>query len=137
MLIEKKSGFGSGKYNGPGGKKEANESLEDCVIREVHEETSMKIEDLTYHGFHEFSTISESKPEWEVHIYSTFTFAGTPKETNEARPVWFSLEDIPYMEMWLDDLYWLPHVLFGKSVRGKFVFSDDWKRILNYSLTIN
>ena len=41
------------------------------------------------------------------------------------RPEWFEETDIPYARMWPDDQYWLPLLLEGKSILGRFDFSDD------------
>jgi len=41
-------------------------------------------------------------------------------------PVWFRIEEVPYHEMWEDDKYWLPAVLRGEKVYGRFFF-DRWK----------
>jgi len=41
------------------------------------------------------------------------------------RPQWIALADIPYESMWADDAFWLPKVLAGKRVRGRFDFGPD------------
>jgi len=46
LLQFKRRGFGVGKWNGPGGKVETGEELEQAVIREVKEETGLEASDL-------------------------------------------------------------------------------------------
>ena len=41
LLGMKKRGFGKGKYNGFGGKKEDNETIHDAAIRELREESGI------------------------------------------------------------------------------------------------
>ncbi len=41
------------------------------------------------------------------------------------RPEWFSIENIPYDDMWADDPYWLPRVLEGDKVDFSFTFDSD------------
>jgi len=45
--------------------------------------------------------------------------------------LWTPVDEIPYEEMWEDDIYWLPQVLSGKGVDGRFVFQGedllDWQ----------
>jgi hypothetical protein len=40
-------------------------------------------------------------------------------------PKWFSVDNIPYESMWLDDSIWLKHFLAGKKFRGQFLFAND------------
>lgn len=43
-------------------------------------------------------------------------------ESEEMRPEWYDIQCIPYQQMWLDDKYWLPHLLAGRTFVAKFVF---------------
>ena len=42
----------------------------------------------------------------------------TPLNLDLAIPLWFSIKDLPYKEMWADDQHWLPLLLAGKRFRG-------------------
>jgi 8-oxo-dGTP diphosphatase len=35
------------------------------------------------------------------------------------------MDEIPYAEMWADDILWLPRVLAGETVSGYFLFDGD------------
>lgn len=50
----KHRGFGVGKWNGPGGKVEDGETLEQSVIREIKEETGLEVANLEKGGELEF-----------------------------------------------------------------------------------
>ena len=52
-----------------------------------------------------------------VHIYTTEVWNGEPVESEEMKPYWYKVEDIPYDRMWEDDKYWLPKVLNGEYKR--------------------
>ena len=61
-----------GKWIGVGGKMEANESPDDCLLREVREETGLRLTRWRYRGivtFGELAWISRSRiadlPQWE------------------------------------------------------------------------
>ncbi|MDQ1343563.1 MAG: 8-oxo-dGTP diphosphatase / 2-hydroxy-dATP diphosphatase, partial [Patescibacteria group bacterium] len=41
------------------------------------------------------------------------------------RPEWFTLDKIPFDDMWADDPYWLPRVLEGDKVDFSFTFDAD------------
>jgi len=60
-----------------------------------------------------------------VHVFIAEAHTGRLIETDEAAPIWFDKNTIPYNEMWADDKIWLPRVLQGESVWGKFIFRED------------
>lgn len=132
LLTYKKRGFGKGKWNGPGGKVEKEESLEECAVREVKEEISIfiskleKVAILTFYDANQYA--------WTVHVYTSREFNGDPIETNEVRPEWFSQSQIPYDSMWEDDQYWLPQVLSGEKLRGSFYYSKGLEKLENYNI---
>ena len=123
LLIRKKRGLGAGKINGPGGKIDPGETAEQCVVREVQEELKITALDPRPCGEVKFQFTDG----YSVHVFVFLAteFEGTPTETDEAAPLWFNRIDIPYREMWADDVIWLPKVLDGKTVTGRFVFHKD------------
>ena len=132
LLGLKKRGFGEGRWNGFGGKVEAGEAIEAAARRELEEETGIVPQGLEKRGILEFAFLGE--PEiLEVHVFSTNSFEGEPRESEEMRPEWFHVEKIPYESMWPDDRLWLPLLLAGKNFGGKFVF-DGHSTILDFDL---
>ncbi|MBR9680522.1 MAG: 8-oxo-dGTP diphosphatase [Candidatus Altiarchaeota archaeon] len=124
LLIRKKRGLGAGKINGPGGHMDEGESPEEGVTREVKEELKIQIKNPKYSGMLEF--INDGKLAFLCYVFTTYEFEGEPTETDEAIPLWYDLDKIPYNEMWEDDVEWLPQVLSGKIVMGRFWF-NNWK----------
>jgi 8-oxo-dGTP diphosphatase len=123
LLIEKKRGLGAGKINGPGGKIDPGETPLEAAIRETQEElhvtphTPRKLGELLF-------SMSDS-PDIMCHVYRADDYTGTPTETEEAVPIWTTLDAIPYQQMWEDDQYWLPLLLNEQSFRGRFVFEGE------------
>lgn len=123
LLIRKKRGLGAGKINGPGGRLEDNETPFECAIRETQEELLINPLDVRPAG--ELFFHAEDMPRIHGHVFVASDYEGTPSETDEAIPLWFELEEIPFDEMWDDDRYWLPRVLQGESVRAYFTFVEE------------
>ncbi len=129
LLIEKKRGLGKGFFNGVGGKVHANESVEEGARRECEEEICVAPVKLSWSGLLEFVNRSkEGKEMIYVHVFLCKKWKGKPKETEEAKPFWFGLNEIPWDRMWEDDRFWLPYVLKGRKIFASFEF-ENWKMI--------
>lgn len=124
LLGLKKRGFGAGRWNGFGGKLHDGETIEKATRRELTEEAGITALDLNKLGVLEFSW--EGKPEiLEVHIFKVNEFSGEPKESEEMKPQWFEINQIPFDLMWPDDRYWLPLFLENKKFKGRFLFGEN------------
>lgn len=133
VLGLKKRGFGMGKWNGFGGKVQGSETLEDAAKRELFEESGLEAHNLQKMGVLHFTWKGKEKDVLEVNVFLAIDFSGQPKETEEMKPEWFLIKDIPYEKMWADDKYWLPLLLEHKKFQGKFIF-DQHNAILDYQL---
>lgn len=134
LLAKKKRGFGTGKYNGVGGKIESGETVEDAMIRECIEEihvTPTKYEKMGTIEFIEF--VKNEKTNLTFNLFVATSWIGEPKESEEMKPKWFKLDEIPYNEMFIDDSYWLPIVLEGNKIKAFFEFDEDWN-LLSYNI---
>jgi 8-oxo-dGTP diphosphatase len=127
LLGFKKVGFGAGKYTGFGGKVEPGETLSGAAIRELEEETGVRVreEDLVPMGRMAFHF--PSRPVWSqtVHVFAACRWEGRPRESREMRPAWFSVHEIPFEQMWRDGAHWLPRILAGERVQAWFSFRPD------------
>jgi 8-oxo-dGTP pyrophosphatase MutT (NUDIX family) len=128
LLGLKKRGFGMGKWNGFGGKPELGETIIEAAAREVYEECNLVPKDLVEVGLINFSWQNKQQ-DLEVHVFKCLEFSGEIEESEEMKPAWFSLDQIPYNKMWDDDNYWLPLFLANKKFEADFVFDDNDKVI--------
>lgn len=124
LLGMKKRGFGAGKWNGFGGKVLPSETLEESLRREVEEEAGVILDTIKKIGFLEFEFPMNSEIV-EVHVYKAENFSGEITESEEMRPQWFHIDEIPFSEMWPDDKFWMPLFLNNKKFKGKFIFGEN------------
>lgn len=135
LLIHKKRGLGAGKINGPGGRLEPGETLRECAVREVQEELCVTPRDLAWGGENRFHFADGYSI--HVHVYRAHALEGTPRETEEAVPLWVPRDAIPYHQMWEDDRIWIPHLLAGRRFAGRFLFeSVESDRMLDHALEV-
>lgn len=134
LLAMKKRGFGAGRWNGVGGKVEENETVKEALVRECQEEIFVtplhfeKVADITFDEKH-FGVRDIHHAE----VFIGTKWQGEPKESDEMAPQWFEQDNIPYGEMWPDDIYWLAKILAGKKVVGTFHL-DDKDEVRDYHL---
>ena len=132
LLGMKKRGFGAGRWNGFGGKVASGEPIEIAARRELWEESGIEARDCVKRAELMF-TFADKDWAMQVHVFQVIDFSGEPNESEEMLPRWFSLDDIPYEEMWPNDRYWLPRFLAGKNLSGNFHF-DQNDQVATYSL---
>lgn len=130
LLAMKKRGFGEGKWNGVGGKPNPGETIEETAVREAKEEigiTPKNIKRVAVISFH-FPLVPEEKG-WgqKVSVFTTTEWTGEPRETEEMKPQWFKIKDIPYKEMWWDDEIWMPKIFNGSLLKASFMFGENEK----------
>jgi ADP-ribose pyrophosphatase YjhB (NUDIX family) len=137
LLGMKKRGFGVGKWNGFGGKLKDGEDAKVAAAREIKEEAGVDImlDDLKEAGTLEFHV--QNSPDWDnfCHIFIAAKWSGEPSESEEMRPQWYDIKKLPFESMWVDDSHWVPLVLSGKKIKGRFLFTDDGKEILNFAVS--
>lgn len=121
LLGLKKRGFGTNKYNGFGGKLKEGETIEEAAIREAIEESGLKPTVFEKRAIIDFS---ESYP-LRMHLFVATEWEGEVVESDEMKPEWFDIENVPYASMWEDDKYWLPYILSGKKIQANFTFESD------------
>jgi|SRR6185436_9873144 len=131
LLAMKKRGFGTGKWNGYGGKLKDGESVEDALIREIKEEgnVDVKKENLIPIGYIDFYFNDKEEFNQSVQIFKIETWEGEPQETEEMKPEWFEFEKIPWKEMWVGDDKWIPFAISNKKFKGEIHFDEGGKKL--------
>ena len=93
------------KWIGIGGKFEEGESPEDCVIREVSEETGLTLNSWRYRGIVTF--VSDEWGTEYMHLFTSDDFSGTPRESDEGVLEWIEKERLLSLPIWEGDKIFL------------------------------
>lgn len=129
---EGKRNFGAGKWNGFGGgmKDKDNGSIERTAYRETMEECGIYIKGLEKIGETLYKFDSDEQDHL-VHVYVVEDFGGEPTESDEMRPQWFHVDDIPYTgdQMWENDVLWMPYLLERKKFRAEICLNAKGKTL--------
>lgn len=89
------------KWIGVGGKFEKDEAPEECLMREVMEETGLTLLDYRFRGVLTF-LYNEDEPEY-MFLYTSDRFEGTLKECDEGVLEWVDKDRIPELNLWEGD----------------------------------
>ena len=93
------------KWVGVGGKFEAGESPEDCMRREVLEETGLTVADYAYRGIVTF--VSNEYGTEYMHLFTVTDWTGTVKECDEGDLAWIDKARLLSLPMWEGDRIFL------------------------------
>ena len=105
---KKKNDINEGKWIGVGGHREPNETIDECAIREVKEETGLDVHSLECAG--EVLFVDENL-KMMMYLYEITDFSGTLIECNEGDLKWIPIKDIYNYPMWEGDKLFLPKVI--------------------------
>jgi 8-oxo-dGTP diphosphatase len=112
-----------GKWNGLGGKFLPGETPEECVRREVFEESGLTVSKLTLKGFITFP-LFDGKDDWYVFIFTAEAGPETIRESAEGKLAWINDADLLTLELWPGDRIFLPWLEQEKIFSAKFFYKE-------------
>lgn len=121
---KKKNDVNGGKWIGVGGKFEDSESPEECLRREVFEETGYKINSYRFHGIVTFvSDIYETE---YMFLYTSDDFEGNEIVCNEGDLHWIDKNDVLSLPLWEGDKVFLRYLFENEGFFSlKLVYEGD------------
>jgi 8-oxo-dGTP diphosphatase len=103
--IKKENDLNHDKWIGIGGKFEADETPEECLLREAKEETGYTLTEYRFRGI-----ITFLSDEWEteyMHLYTATGFTGEPVPCDEGELVWVPKKELETLTLWEGDKIFL------------------------------
>ena len=104
--VKKKQDLNKDKWIGIGGKFEAGESPDECLLREAYEETGLRLTSWRCRGIVTFLMEKEEEGEY-MYLFTADGFEGIPKECDEGDLQWVSREFLWSLPMWEGDRIFL------------------------------
>lgn len=112
-----------GKWNGLGGKFDARETPEECVTREVLEESGLVIKNPKLCGLLMFPNFKGN--DWYVFVFTATEFTGELIDSPEGKLDWIPDDKIVDLNLWASDHIFMPWILEGKFFSAKFIYEGD------------
>lgn len=128
---KKKNDINEDKWIGVGGHFEIGESPEECLLREVREETGYELMDFKFRGIVTFIFEKFEKEIAEyMHLFSAKNVAGEPIDCNEGVFEWVDKNKVYDLSLWEGDKIFLK-LLENRSdfFSLKLVYDSDEKLI--------
>ena len=122
---KKENDMNRDKWIGIGGKFETGETPEQCMLREIKEETGLTATDYHYRGVVTFiSDIYESEA---MHLYSVYGFTGEIIDCDEGQLEWIHKDKLYELTMWEGDKLFLDKIATpdGDFFEMKLTYSGD------------
>lgn len=132
MLLrnKKKNDVHEGKWVGLGGKMESGESPDECVIREVKEESGLLIQNPVLKGIMTFPAFKDDE-DWFVFLFSASKFDGELQSCNEGELKWIENNKIKDLNLWEGDKLFLNWLKSPSFFSAKLIYENkkliDWQ----------
>ena len=127
--------IGIGLYNGPGGGIEKNESIDKATVREVREETGIKIDPRNLERravvyCHNYKKDGVTPFDCKLYVSVAPVWQGTPRPSDEFIDLrWVAPRDLPVNEMMAGDRGTQSRVLVGDTLVAEVWYAPGMKNL--------
>ena len=128
---KKKNDINKDKWIGIGGKFEQNESPEECIIREVKEETGLVLKNYKLRCIVTYvSTIWETE---YMYVFTSDKFEGNLIDCNEGDLQWIDKDKVTQLKTWEGDKIFLEKIQKDNTF-FTIKFNYDGEKLVKYNL---
>jgi 8-oxo-dGTP diphosphatase len=121
--IKKKNDMHAGKWNGLGGKLEPGETPEECAVREILEESGLKVINPILKGVLTFPAFSNDE-DWYAFVFVAHEFEGQLIDSPEGDLKWVDNSELLDLNLWDGDRIFLPWLERPGFFSGKFIYEN-------------
>lgn len=121
---KKKNDYHEGKWNGLGGKFEQGESPEQCMKREILEESGLQVESATLKGFITFPMF-DGTDDWYVFVYTIEAFSGELIDSPEGELHWIDNDKLFELNLWDGDKIFMKWIDQPALFSATFNYDQD------------
>lgn len=130
--IKKQNDMHAGKWNGLGGKLEPGETPEECALREIWEESGIKVKNLHWKGFLTFPQFANQE-DWYAFVFIADADQEMIIDSNEGELRWIPNDKILELDLWEGDRIFLPWLDQPRFFSAKFNYQD--KKLVDYQVS--
>lgn len=112
---KKENDMNEGKWLGIGGKIEPGEEPDDCCIREVLEETGIKLNSFHFYGVIKFRATTYEDEDMYLYSSNDFELPAELPDCDEGELRWVPKNELLQLPMWEGDKAFLEELLEGKE----------------------
>lgn len=112
-----------GKWNGLGGKFEPGETPEACAIREIYEESGLRVVEPELRGFLTFPAFSDDE-DWYAFVFVATEFTGQLIDSPEGDLHWIDDDKVLDLNLWPGDRIFLKWLTQDSFFSGRFDYDD-------------
>jgi len=121
LMLHKAKGYQKEKWNGLGGKFDAGETPEDCMRREVFEESGLTVEEAHLKGFLTFPDF-DGQDDWYAFVFVVTEFSGELKASDEGELHWIADDKVSALELFEGDRVFMPWLEQERLFSAKFIY---------------
>ncbi|MCL2655794.1 MAG: 8-oxo-dGTP diphosphatase, partial [Coriobacteriia bacterium] len=131
---KKEHDINEGKWLGVGGKFEPGETPEQCLLREVTEETGVTLTAFELRGIMTFVALDGSSEPLYIFIFTASAYTGEVGECDEGTLAWIDTDKVCELERWEGDRLFWEWIVSGAPFFSAY-FEYDGDRLVKHAVT--